>query len=204
MNRADALALARGHVAAHLGPEWRVVFINTKNILGQCSSKTHEIRLSTVYVDHNEADSIEQTVLHEIAHALHGPVFKNGREKAHGPRWQRIARSIGVKAPKASKKVDMPPPRYVATCPVCAKVIGERHILLAAARTWRSRCHSATVVWTDRHSRTGTVAPAKPVARPVPRRAPVMSVAYSKMTPGQKAAYTKRLNAARAAEQWNP
>lgn len=190
MNRADAVAMTRDLIALHGldGAGWKPALVNTKSILGQCAYGPKQIRLSTVYVDHNDYDCIRQTILHEIAHALHGPCYKGAREKPHGRRWQLIARSIGVKAPAATKKAEMPDRRYVANCPTCGKVIATRHIIIAAARRFRSRCHSETVVWTDRQAGR----PAKPMAT----AASTLDLDYSQMTPGRKAAYTKRMRAA--------
>lgn len=199
MNRDAAFLLTRTLIREHgLDADgWVALLIDTKSTLGRCNFTRKQIQLSKTYVDHNDTECIRQTILHEIAHALHGPCYKNSAEKAHGPRWQRIARQIGVKAPKASKKVEMPERRYIAHCPSCGKVIATRHILIAKARRFRSRCHSETVVWTDLQA--GAPAASKPRLA----AAPTLDLDYGSMTPGQKAAYTKRMQKA-AAQRSDP
>ena len=49
---------------------WHFDFQNKKVALGTCSYRDKRISLSKWYVELNEEDEVEDTILHEIAHAL--------------------------------------------------------------------------------------------------------------------------------------
>jgi hypothetical protein len=56
----------------------------------------------------------ENTIRHEIAHALAGP------RAGHGPRWALQCIALGIKPERCwepSEAQPLPPPRYVGTCP---------------------------------------------------------------------------------------
>jgi hypothetical protein len=88
-----ALALMNEHGLTDNG--WVFGFHNSIKILGLCKHKEQRISLSTQYVEANDAEDIEQTMLHEIAHALLPGRRKNGTSYGHGPEWDRLAKSIG-------------------------------------------------------------------------------------------------------------
>src|SRR4029079_5019347 len=132
---------------------------------------------------------------------LHGPVYRHGIEKAHGPRWRKIAREIGVKRPASTQEAKVVECRYFATCPTCGKTVAERHLIIRKMRNATSRCHHATVVWHDRQ--TGAVKPLPTAGlRPAMRDLDVIDLTYAEMSPGRKAAYTKRMRA--IDPQWKP
>lgn len=118
MKREDARDLAN-ELMAHFGilqKGWTFGWINRKRTLGLCRYSTQQILLSVSHVDLNERYHVEQTIRHEIAHAL------AGNEAAHGPVWVGMAYECGVDNPKAKcTDVDlvMPKGRYRATCETC-------------------------------------------------------------------------------------
>jgi hypothetical protein len=58
-------------------------------VLASCYHRRKEIVIYTEWT--NSRRELQESILHEIAHALAGP--KSG----HGPRWQRKARKLGVR-----------------------------------------------------------------------------------------------------------
>lgn len=81
--------LASDLITRHLGPEWSFGFDNAKRRAGLCDySRTH-ISLSRYLTARFDDHTNEQTLLHEVAHALAGSAA------GHGPVWKRTARSLG-------------------------------------------------------------------------------------------------------------
>jgi len=85
---------------------------------GQCDFQARRITLSSHLVKNLDLDSIEQVLLHEIAHALVGQVA------GHGPQWKEAARAIGYRFEKVDwATMSQGANRYIGTCPA-----GHEHI----------------------------------------------------------------------------
>lgn len=100
---------------------WKFVINKSLRRLGQCSYKHKIISVSAYHIEHNPDDNIINTILHEIAHALHYHHYAdNGRlnefsacvrrgkrfvrkVKPHGKEWKRFAAMVGC-VPKATAK----------------------------------------------------------------------------------------------------
>ena len=82
----------------------------------------------------NSEKSVENTILHEIAHAL-------TPGKGHGPVWRAKAIEIGCDGKRcySSEKIATPDAKYVAECPNC-KQVHKRH----KASNKRSSCGSCS------------------------------------------------------------
>ena len=95
---------------------FRFKFENCKATLGRCHYTTKMIALSKWYVEENNEAEIEDTILHEIAHAL---AWINDRFTGHGKVWKYWARKIGAN-PKACSKANLTKPKnhykYEQTC----------------------------------------------------------------------------------------
>jgi len=94
--------------------DWRFELSREKNTLGRCEHSDRTISFSQYYL-HLPMEEIEDTILHEIAHALVGP--KHGHDYV----WKAKCREIGARperlAPpeiKTSAK-----PNYRIECPDC-------------------------------------------------------------------------------------
>lgn len=121
MKREDAADLAHELMTEFglIEKGWRFGWMNRKRTLGLCRYSTMQILLSRGYVDLNNERNVEQTIRHEIAHALAG----NGA--GHGPLWVSMAYQCGVTDPKAICQDDdlvMEKGRYQATCATCGFV----------------------------------------------------------------------------------
>lgn len=82
---------ARELVHHHLGADWRFGFDRAKQRAGACHYATRTITLSKHLALRQPLADVEQTVLHEIAHAL------AGHAAGHGPQWRAAARRIGYR-----------------------------------------------------------------------------------------------------------
>ena len=99
MEVTEVMAYATAKVKEHLPhSDWRFTFNNRKTAFGVCYYNKKEIQLSYNSAVNETEDAVQQTVLHEIAHAIVGP--GNG----HNAKWKQVARSIGVRNPRAARR----------------------------------------------------------------------------------------------------
>jgi predicted SprT family Zn-dependent metalloprotease len=141
MNLDDAKVLAELHMQAHglLQQGWTFRFDKATRRFGQ--ARVHyepgrgmlkEISLSRSLTLLNAEAKVENTILHEVAHAL------AGMRAGHGPKWQACALRVGA-TPKACYDVREDnvriPYRWVAVCPACGV---ERLHAMRPFRTARS------------------------------------------------------------------
>lgn len=94
------------------------------------------ISIAGTYVDHATVECIEDTVLHEIAHAI---AWDMSGDMSHGPIWKRYAKQIGCSAVVSSIVPEMPKGKYAARCAPCGTgVIGWRWIPARAEYTHKA------------------------------------------------------------------
>ncbi|MDE0095004.1 MAG: hypothetical protein OXS40_01295, partial [Gammaproteobacteria bacterium] len=70
--------------------EWTLGFIAARGKLGECRPFARRIGLSRHHAVTGAPEQVTDTILHEIAHALAGPLV------GHGPTWKAIAQRIGA------------------------------------------------------------------------------------------------------------
>lgn len=75
---------------------WTFNFDRATSRLGQTNFTRQKITISKHFTAAATEEQFEQTLLHEIAHALLPPFAK------HGPVWKQTARSIGYKGGRTS------------------------------------------------------------------------------------------------------
>lgn len=118
MNLQEAERLARKLMAEYLDGSWSFKWGDKLRSGGTTSYAPRRITLHRPFVALNERGLVEDTIRHEIAHALVGPGH------AHGPTWKAMARRVGA-VPRASKRIGRtvglvaPPGKYLGTCPNC-------------------------------------------------------------------------------------
>jgi predicted SprT family Zn-dependent metalloprotease len=114
VDRWDAAHLAETLLSRHGLSErgWRFRFNRRKRAMGLCRYDAKHIELSIHFVASNSRAAIEDTLLHEIAHAL------AGQAAGHGAKWRHICRELGA-TPTRCGEAAMPPGQWVATCPGC-------------------------------------------------------------------------------------
>ena len=97
MDKFEAEMLALLHMEEHglFDKLWHFDFEDCKRSLGRCHYNRKKITLSEWYVELNEEKDVEDTILHEIAHAL--SFTRYGREgKGHGRLWKKVCVEIGA------------------------------------------------------------------------------------------------------------
>lgn len=73
----------------HLPGEWTFGFDTAKKRAGACHFTKRRITLSRYLAAMHPLDTMRQTLLHEIAHAI------AGHAAGHGPAWRDVARRLG-------------------------------------------------------------------------------------------------------------
>ena len=109
--RDEALQLLDAYGLTERG--WRFQFSNTKNAVGTCYHSKKVIAYSQHYAYKSTPESVTDTLLHEIAHAL------VGTGHGHDYTWQRKAIELGAD-PYASCQggsVSTAKPNYRIKCP---------------------------------------------------------------------------------------
>ena len=89
---------------------WKLTFDHARRRAGMCDYNRKTISLSRHYVRYAEPEHIEDTILHEIAHALVGP------HHGHDAVWRQKAREIGCSATRCHT-LDFSAERWVMKCP---------------------------------------------------------------------------------------
>jgi predicted SprT family Zn-dependent metalloprotease len=121
MNLQEAERLARELMAQYLSPAWSFGWGNKSRSAGTTEYGPKRIVLHRPFVALNERPLVEDTIRHEIAHALCKP------NAGHGPAWKAMARRVGA-VPRASRShgddgLVAPPGKYVGTCPNCKETV---------------------------------------------------------------------------------
>ena len=87
----DHVANLRQQLREHGLYDWRVgVHDSPREWLGVTNFTTAKITLLRDYVEHGRPEAVQDTILHEIAHALTGP--------DHDERWRACCERIGCTA----------------------------------------------------------------------------------------------------------
>lgn len=92
---------------------WSFGYNRRKRSLGLCRYEEKRIELSIYFVTNNSLEAVEDTILHEIAHALAGP------EAGHGEHWKRVCRQIGAIPERCDSTARMPKGHWRGVCAKC-------------------------------------------------------------------------------------
>lgn len=148
MNKTQATALACSLVSQHLPNDWKFDWNNRKSALGVCNYRKKTIFLSTYFLNRIPDEEIEDTILHEIAHALAGICYG---ATGHGKEWKQICREIGAKPQRChSGEVKNHTYRYTIKCPKCGHKSGRHRFnratlkqLKSGYRWYNCRCNAS-------------------------------------------------------------
>ena len=122
---------ATAWIAAHQLEGWSFQCDHATPRAGCCNSQTQVISLAHAYARAAPDADIDDTLLHEIAHAL------VGQAHGHDQVWQATAVALGCSG-RRCHDVQCTPPRYIVTCEnACWVTTAERRQRGAVCRT----CH---------------------------------------------------------------
>ena len=96
---------------------WKFRFDRSRRRFGCCNHGRKRISLSAVLTRLNELKDVQDTIAHEVAHAL-------TPGKGHGRVWKRKAVQLGASPERCfDGTVNMPEPTFLGTCPSCGKSV---------------------------------------------------------------------------------
>ena len=138
----DAKALALLHMDEHglFDELWHFDFEDCKRSLGRCHYTKRKISLSEWYVELNNEKDVEDTILHEIAHALSWTRYGK-KAKGHGKLWKQVCIEIGATPERLHKGIVEYPDnhhKYVDTCG--CKITYKRHRIRKGAKYRCPKC----------------------------------------------------------------
>jgi len=112
--------------------EWELKLSNQKRHLGYCRPRKKLISISRAFMETNPFPVIKDTLLHEIAHALH---FLETGKTNHNNGWKSFALKVGCEPKRyaTGEGLNMPKGNYVGLCPVCRK---ETHFYRRVKRSY--------------------------------------------------------------------
>lgn len=103
--------------------QWTFGWNRRKSSFGLCSYTKKEISLSYYYAQVGSYEQINDTILHELAHAIAGP------SAGHGELWKKACKVTGANPVRCGKVVDEMPCKFKGTCPVCGHVYKAQRVL---------------------------------------------------------------------------
>ena len=105
--------LMQQHMPDMLADGWKFGWHKSVRTFGRCHYGFKEITLSEQLVQMNDAERVERTVLHEIAHAI------AGKKAGHGSKWRAVCIKLGGNGIRCWSDDDTNPvpPKYIGTCP---------------------------------------------------------------------------------------
>lgn len=118
MDLQELEAIADREIAKQGLHGWTFGWSDAKRQLGVCKYRTKRIEIAEYYARNSSTESVLDTLLHEIAHAIAGP------KAGHGPVWKAAAARLGATplACDKSPEVVTKPGDWQATCLACKKV----------------------------------------------------------------------------------
>ncbi len=122
---------AADKIAEHLPADglWAFSWIKTKRTMGVCDYQLRTVSASSVYVGRASVEQLEDTVLHEVAHAI------AGYSAGHGLAWQAACVRIGAEPKRLFDASSISPPcTWTMDCPSCD---GPQRKLFAKPRSRR-------------------------------------------------------------------
>lgn len=131
-------------------PEWWFKFDNAKRRFGRCGYSRGKkwIQLSRPLTRLNGREQVEDTIRHEIAHAL--DIEDRGRSN-HSWRWVKWARRVGAKPERcySASEVKTPEAPYYLHCPACERFY-PRHRKANTSRLYSCSCSGSRANSIDR------------------------------------------------------
>ena len=137
MDLKELAEIASREMTKHGLQGWTFALANAKRQLGVCKYRKKRIEIAEYYALNSPPESVLDTLLHEIAHAIAGPAA------GHGPAWKAIAIRLGA-TPRACDNSDetvVKPGDWQATCTACKKIF-HRYKRPRSLSGYRCRCEA--------------------------------------------------------------
>ncbi|MDB5349954.1 MAG: hypothetical protein JWN86_1201 [Planctomycetota bacterium] len=137
MDLKDLADIASREMRKHGLHGWTFAFAATRRRLGVCKYRTKRIEIAEYHARNNPPETVLDTLLHEIAHAIAGPAAK------HGPDWKAVAIRLGA-TPRAcdnSHETVVTPGDWQAACPSCTRTF-HRYRRPQRLSGYRCRCEA--------------------------------------------------------------
>ena len=106
----QVINLGYAMLSEHGLSDWSLKLDHARRRAGSCDYRKKQISLSRHYVRYAEPAHIQDTILHEIAHALVGP------RHGHDAVWRMKAREIGCTATRCHT-LEFAAPPWIMHCP---------------------------------------------------------------------------------------
>ncbi len=139
---------------------WEFGFNNSKRMLGVCKEGEKRIELSRVYVAQNTERHVQDTILHEIAHALVG--VKHG----HNQVWRDMCKRVGATPAACDKSASLPEGAWQARCPSCVVLFSRHRRPVRLSGMYCRKCGPEKGKLLFKNTRKGQAAPI-PFVQPV-------------------------------------
>lgn len=113
-SKASLFSRTRDLMDRHNLQYWDIRIGNARTTAGLCNYSKKQITISLFLANARDKNHTEDTILHEIAHAL------AGHEAGHGQEWKDICRQIGARPERCFSVSEIPPEKrykWIAQCP---------------------------------------------------------------------------------------
>jgi predicted SprT family Zn-dependent metalloprotease len=136
IRHSEVASLARSLMNEFGLTDWVFEYDRAKRFCGRCFYHKKTISLSYYYVANevNSIEDIENTIRHEIAHAI------AGYAAGHGPIWQSACLYVGAKPERCNFNAAMPTGKYKASCPNCKKLHTKHRIRKSVGYFYCTSC----------------------------------------------------------------
>jgi predicted SprT family Zn-dependent metalloprotease len=137
---------ARELMDAHGLEDWAFRISTTATSLGMCYFQEKVIEFSEWFI-HESDEQIDDTLRHEIAHALSYKRYGARDGTKHNYLWKMICREIGANPERiAHGAVSAKPYNYVVYCSRCGKLVARKYRIKKAFRYhYTSKCCHASL-----------------------------------------------------------
>lgn len=102
--------------------DWVLKLSHQRRHLGYCKPMRKTISVSLLYMERNPFHIMKDTLLHEIAHAIH---FRESGKMGHNNGWKEVAQRVGC-APVRCASLEglrVPEGKYSGVCRSCGKTV---------------------------------------------------------------------------------
>jgi predicted SprT family Zn-dependent metalloprotease len=126
---------------------WTFLFDRSTRRLGICRFNSKRIQVSRPLAEVNSVETVRDTLLHEIAHALVGPAA------SHGAVWKLQAQAIGARPVACAKltEVIQVETAWQAVCQDCGVKVSRTRAPNLARGYWHGECrykaNKGKIVW---------------------------------------------------------